>query len=250
MGGQAGGGMNGGPRPLFPQGSPGNAAGIGAASAAGLSGANQSQPSTGGGMGMFGQMAPAILQGMQQGNMNPVFAAAIGRALSGGFSGGPQQMNSGAGQPAQNAVMRPQPAPFAGGPGTTSGIGLPGESRIMGGPGGGAPMQFGPAQPNPLMNRGGGGFASPGVPFIGRQPVNIPPGMQNPQPLFPGNPGSGAPQPRPAVPGQPAPGNPAVGGMQNSGRIAALQQIIGNPDQSSPIALLRARRELAQLTGG
>ena len=61
----------------------------------------------------------------------------------------------------------------------------------MGGPGGGAPMQFGLAQPNPLMNRGGGGFASPGVPFIGRQPVNIPPGMQNPQPLFPVNPGSG-----------------------------------------------------------
>lgn len=243
MGGQAGGGMGGGPRPLFPQGGPG--AGMGAASAAGLPGANQSQPSVGGGMGMFGQMAPAILQGMQQGNMNPVFSAAISRALSGGFSGGPQQMNSGAGQPVGNAVMRPQPAPFAGGPGTTSGIGLPGESRNMSG----APMQFGPAQPNPLMNRGGGGFASPGVPFIGRQPVNIPPGMQNPQPLFPTNPGSGDPQPRPAVPGQPAPGNPAVGGMQNSGRIAALQQIIGNPDQSSPIALLRARRELAQLTG-
>ena len=247
MGGQAGGGMNGGPRPLFPQGSPGNAAGIGAASAAGIGSANQSQQAAPG-MGMFGQMAPAILQGMQQGSMNPVFAAAIGRALSGGFSGGPQQMNSGAGQPVRNAGMSTQPAALPGGmpgQGMSGGMGLPGESRNMSG----APMQFGPAQPNPLMNRGGGGFASPGVPFIGRQPVNIPPGMQNPQPLFPGNPGSGAPQPRPAVPGQPAPGNPAVGGMQNSGRIAALQQIIGNPDQSSPIALLRARRELAQLTG-
>lgn len=247
MGGNAGSGMNGGPRPLFPQGSPGNTAGIGAASAAGIGSANQSQQSAPG-MGMFGQMAPAIFQGMQQGSMNPVFAAAIGRALSGGFSGGPQQMNSGAGQPVRNAGMSTQPAALPGGmpgQGMSGGMGLPGESRNMSG----APMQFGPAQPNPLMNRGGGGFASPGVPFIGRQPVNIPPGMQNPQPLFPGNPGSGAPQPRPAVPGQPAPRNPAGGG-QTSGRIAALQQMIQNPDQSSPIALLRARRELAQLTGG
>ena len=247
MGGNAGGGMNGGPRPLFPQGSPGNATGIGAASAAGIGSANQSRQSAPG-MGMFGQMAPAIFQGMQQGNMNPVFAAAIGRALSGGFSGGPQQMNSGSGQPIRNAGMSTQPAALPGGmpgQGMSGEIGLLGESRNMSG----APMQFVLAEPNPLMNRGGGGFASPGVPFIGRQPVNIPPGMQNPQPLFPTNPGSGAPQPRPAVPGQPAPGNPAAGGMQNMGRIAALQQMIQNPDQSSPIALLRARRELAQLTG-
>ena len=249
MGGNAGGGMNGGPRPLFAQGSLGNAAGIGAASAAGLGGPPQNQPSSGSGMGMFGQMAPAILQGMQQGNMNPVFSAAISRALSGGFASGPQQMNSGAGQPIRNTMMpTTQPAALPGGmpgQGMSGGMGLPGESRNMSG----APMQFGPAQPNPLMNRGGGGFASPGVPFIGRQPVNIPPGMQNPQPLFPTNPGSGAPQPTPAVPGQPAPRNPAGGG-QTSGRIAALQQMIQNPDQSSPIALLRARRELAQLTGG
>ena len=61
MGGQAGGGMNGGPRPLFPAGSPGNTAGIGAASAAGMGSANQSQQSAPG-MGMFGQMAPAIFK--------------------------------------------------------------------------------------------------------------------------------------------------------------------------------------------
>lgn len=248
MGGQAGGGMGSGPRPLFQQGSAASAAGIGQPSA-------PTPPTNGGGMGMLGQMAPAIMQSMQQGNMNPLFSNMIGRALSGGFGGGQPQGPQG-GMATQPGRVYAQPMPARTGvpgaapiSGMVSGMGLPGESRNMIG----APMQFGAAQPNPLMNRGGGGFATPGVPFINRPPPitnnpnAIPPAMQNPQPLFPTNPGSPAPQP---TPGQPARQPGPAAGLQNAGRIAALQQMIANPDQSAPIALLHARRELAQLTGG
>lgn len=295
MGGSA---MGGAPRQLFPQGSAASAAGIGQ-NPTGI--ASQ----TAGGGFNFGAMVPGIMQSMQTGNMNPLFASAIGQALSGGFGGQPQK----GGFASQHSPMmgnRPgvfqQPMPSNVRPGMVSGIGMAGDppsamgqpmqrnwgapsqlpthsqGMAPGGGGGamasgapgaprnvGAPPQMvgqpalggGPAvrpQPAP-MPRQGGGFASPAVPYIPPPPPitqtpAVPPAMRNPQPLFPTRPGSNLPPPRPGPgPGPgPAPGAPAANA--NAGRIAALQQMLGNPDQSSPMALLRARNELRSLTGG
>ena len=89
--------MNGGPR-LFSAGQSWKYRWNWSGYAAGLSAQNQSQQSAPWN-GNVRADGPSNFQGMQQGSMNLVFAAAIGRALSGGFSGGPQQMNSEAGQP-------------------------------------------------------------------------------------------------------------------------------------------------------
>ena len=256
MGGNAGGQ---GPRQLFQQGSAAATAGVGQ-NPTGMASQSGGMPGVGNYLGMrnMAAMVPGIMQSMQTGSMNPMISSMIQRALSGGF-GTPEGRPTGP-MPVAPSAKFPNGLPAASGPGSSSGIGLPGESRNMSG----APMQFGPARPNPGMGMPqplpggfGGGFASPGVPFINRpppivqQPSVIPPGMQNPQPLFPTNPGSGAPQPGPAVPSVPSvPRANPVAGNQNAGRIAYLQQLIGNPDQSAPIALLRARTELRRLTGG
>lgn len=169
--------------------------------------------------GGMGSMLPAIFQSMQQGNPNAMFGSALGGMMGGGGGPSNHMMPSGP----SNHMMPSAP------------------------PGGGfrptPPPAFGQRSFNP----------GPNVPYIPPPaPIQRAP---NGVPMQPGNPGQAPSRPTPitTAPRPPAGGQPSRPNVpvnaERVQQINALQQQLANPDQSSPFALLMARRRLAELGG-
>jgi hypothetical protein len=260
-----GGGAANGPQQTIPMGSPGQQGGLG-----GFQPQGGGMGGMGGGGGMFMQMLPGLLQSMQGGGMSPMFGSAMQMGMNrmmGGMGGGPKDMSrpppSGpyatAGDPGQRMSppmggMPPQYGAWGGGPpmGGMGGMMSGGDPRPGGGMVNTQPFFGGGGNPINTTPFNGG----PGVPYIPpptpiqRNPngsVGGPGGPPGIQPVRPTPPQMSAGDPAPRGPMN-RPGGPVnATGVQE---IQHLQQLIQNPDQSSPFAVYLAKRKLREMTGG
>lgn len=168
---------------------------------------------------------------------NPQFQQMLMGALGG--RGGTADRAPEAGRRNPNAVtqlpprVQSQPAQQRSAPPTAQPVARPPVQAVAQTP----PIAFNPGY--------SGGFASPGVGYMGPQPsvLNnpnvIPPAMLKPRPLLPTGPGNY----KPAPPVTPQPSQPTMPSV-NFNQLLKLREMEQNPDQTPLIERLRLRRRI------